>query len=195
MSGRRIEDGGAGPGEGELEALLRRRAERLSRPRAEPGPSRAGEALTFLLGGETYGIALPDLSGAMPLAGLAPVPGWPPELLGVVNRRGTLTPVLDARRLLGLGRAAGDGGEAVLFLRPPRPAEQRMAGPRMAGPRAVGLRVDALGEIRPLPEGASAPDPGASPLVQAVSHDGLILLSARRILALDLLGGPDAPRP
>ncbi|WP_207484049.1 chemotaxis protein CheW [Arenibaculum pallidiluteum] len=168
-----------GPEDLALAALLRRRAERLAAPRIAEAPRAGGSVLSFGIGPETYAIALGSLTEAAALEGCAAVPGWPPELLGVVNRRGTLVPVLDLRRVLGLPEPAEPG--AVLFLR---------------GVRTIGLRVDALGEVRQVPDEAVADPPeAAGPLVAGVSSDGLILLDVRRILALPLFGPADGPIP
>lgn len=157
------------------EAVFRQRAEQLAKPRALPGAaSRGVSALTFYLGQECCAIELAELAEVLPFAACAPLPGAPPELLGVVNRRGELRPVVELSRLLGLPRSAEADPGQVLFLR------RQTLG--------TGLRVDRIDQVRimapeelllPGGESAALPTRYAKGLIPGV----LILLSAEMILS------------
>ena len=59
-------------------------------------------AIVLSLGEDRYGIELTDVREVVPEPFLTPLPGAPPAVLGVVNLRGEVVPVLDTAALLGL---------------------------------------------------------------------------------------------
>lgn len=103
---RALEAGAERPPE-EVARILRERAAALARPLEEAvPPAEVVELLVFSLAGERYGIETAHVLEVVPLRELTPVPCTPPFVLGVVNHRGRILPVLDFRRLLEL---AADG--------------------------------------------------------------------------------------
>jgi len=111
---RALEAGGDRPPE-ETGRILRDRARALARPVEEaPAPTEVLDLLVFSLTGERYGIETAHVLEVVPLRGLTPVPGTPPFVLGVVNHRGRILPVLDLRRLFELaGQGIAKGGRVV----------------------------------------------------------------------------------
>lgn len=61
-----------------------------------------GKFLTFFLAGEEYGLEILKVQEIIGLMAITPVPGTPPYLLGVINLRGKLIPVLDIRLKFGI---------------------------------------------------------------------------------------------
>lgn len=91
------------PDEERLQTVYRVRAEQLARRRLET--RRAAETvpvLVVVLGSERYAIELDKLVAIHPFTDCTPLPGAPPELLGVVNLRGEIRSVVDLGRLLHL---------------------------------------------------------------------------------------------
>lgn len=166
---------GLGADRQKVEAIFRRRAEQLAKRKAVLGTaSREIPVLTFYLGPECYGIELVELAEVFPFANCAPLPGAPPELVGVINRRGELRPVVDLAVLLGLSRGVEEGAGHVLLLR--------------RHPLGAGLRVDRVDQVRAispeeliLPGGESAPLP--TRYVKGLIPGALSLLSAEMILS------------
>lgn len=162
-----------------VEAVLRLRARRLASARAVVEEAPAGSAmLCFGVAAERYGLPLDELSEVMPLAAWTPVPGLSQQLLGVMNVRGEIRPVLDLHSILGLPAPEAAEGGYVVFLRSPV--------------REVGLRVDALERIRFVEsQGLTLPHEAANGLPQrfvaGITPDTLVLLDSRQILALDVL--------
>jgi purine-binding chemotaxis protein CheW len=111
---RTLETGGSLPPE-EVKRILRERAEALARPREEArAPADLLELLVFSLAGERYGLETAHVLEVVPVRELRPVPCTPPFLLGVVNHRGRILPVLDLRRLFELaGQGIAKGGRVV----------------------------------------------------------------------------------
>lgn len=74
-------------------------------PDAPPAP----RACVVVLGGRRFAVDVADAREVVMLDTTTPVPGAPAALLGVMNLRGSVLPVVEARPLLGLPvRAATD---------------------------------------------------------------------------------------
>jgi purine-binding chemotaxis protein CheW len=112
---RRTLEAGGNPLHEEVERILRDRAQALAKPLAEVRtPAEELDLLVFSLADERYGIEMSHVLEVIPLRDLTPVPCTPPVILGVVNHRGRILPVLDIRRLLELsGQGVTEGGRIV----------------------------------------------------------------------------------
>ncbi len=73
------------------------------------------ECLTFCLGNETYGIEVLYVQEVLRSPEIAPVPGSPSHVLGIINLRGKVIAVNDIRTMLGLP-SIGVTGEARILL-------------------------------------------------------------------------------
>ncbi|MCA8967500.1 MAG: chemotaxis protein CheW, partial [Planctomycetes bacterium] len=58
--------------------------------------------VTFRLADEGYGINVMQVQEVLRITDVAPVPGAPHFVLGIINLRGNVVTVLDMRKLLGL---------------------------------------------------------------------------------------------
>lgn len=58
--------------------------------------------VTFELDGETYGIDVMRVQEVLPMTEIAPVPGAPPYVMGIINLRGNVVTVIDTRMRFGL---------------------------------------------------------------------------------------------
>ena len=87
----------------DIERILRERARVLAQA---PGRDHAAEAtlevLEFRLASERYAVENRYVEEAHPLKELTPLPCTPPFVLGIVNVRGRILPVLDIKKLFGL---------------------------------------------------------------------------------------------
>lgn len=91
----------------EIQRILKKRAEALARPLQERQThAEPLELLVFSLAGERYAVDTAHVLDVVPLREVTPLPCTPAFVLGVVNHRGRILPVLDFRRLFGL---AGEG--------------------------------------------------------------------------------------
>ena len=160
-----------------LDKLFAQRARRLAADRADPAEVHAGEAvLSFRLGKECYGIPLGELAEVLPLDKWVRVPGMPENLLGVMNLRGEIRPVLNLHHLLSIADSAPSAEPLVLFLR--------------GRGQEVGLRVDSIDTIAAVDLAAlSLPSDGAALLgryVKGITTTDVILLDIDQIFALDI---------
>lgn len=164
-----------------IEQVLRLRARRLAQARSrdhDDGPP-GQPVLCFAVAAETYAVPLDDLTEVMPLSAWTPVPGLPQHLLGVVNVRGEIRPVLDLHAMLTLPPPESGSLCSVAFL-------------RAGGGREIGVRVDALERIRFIdPAALTRPHEAGNGLPQrfvaGITPDTIILLDVRQVLALDVL--------
>ena len=91
------------------------------------------QQLTFSLAGEQYGL---DILGVREIRGWVPVtriPQLPAHLLGVLNLRGAIVPIMDMRLRFGLPRD-GYGEETVVVV-------------VAAGDRFLGIVVDSVSDV------------------------------------------------
>jgi purine-binding chemotaxis protein CheW len=107
--------------------------------------------LVFEVGGRRFGLPAADLREIVRAVSVTPLPGGPAAVEGVINVRGSVVPVIDLRRALGLpprGVALSDhlvilrSGTTPLALRVDRALEIRAAGADAAakgGGRLVGV--------------------------------------------------------
>ena len=105
-------------------------------------------------------VRLADVQIALPVSSvkeilrsveLAPVPGAPPILEGALNLRGTLLPVIDLRRLLGLPGRPNDPGDSLVILN--------------AASRTVAVRVESADEIEEVATASLASPASVSPVL------------------------------
>ncbi|HSA77348.1 MAG TPA: chemotaxis protein CheW [Nitrospirota bacterium] len=104
------------------------------------------EMLSFLLGGEEYVLPVDDVREVLKSRELTIVPNSPPHVLGVTSIRGTVLPVIDLSRRLGLPPAAR-GEKARIIIISPDDEDAGIVVDRVTG--VVRISPDA---IRPTPE-------------------------------------------
>ncbi len=158
--------------------ILRERAWRLASRRDDSGPERIMlPFMSFALGEENYCVDLMELVEVLPYAGCTPIPGVPSFVLGVVNLRGEIRPVLSLATLLGLSNNVQDEGGFVAFLR--------------GDGREIGLRLDKISGVIFLAEGEGEKSSEnseviSSPHLKGLTTKGVGVLDAERIRGLDV---------
>jgi purine-binding chemotaxis protein CheW len=87
----------------EKNSTLKKRATILAREaRNNEADEQYLEIVEFLLAQEKYGIETRYIREVYPLKELTPLPSTPPFVLGVVNARGRIVPVVDIKTMFGL---------------------------------------------------------------------------------------------
>jgi purine-binding chemotaxis protein CheW len=147
-------------------ALLAARAQLLARepPTVDPGERIA--VVPFTLGGSTYAIEILLIREVVDAGSIAPVPGAPPEFLGVTTYRGEMLGVIDLRVALGL--AARPVGARHLLI----------VGER--GPE-LGLLADAVDDPKDIAANALLSSPGGHRLVRGMTADARLVLAGRAL--------------
>lgn len=81
----------------------------------------AVQLLLFRCGGQVLALEAGLVREILTASQATRIPGAPAAVLGLVNVRGTLVPVVDAARAAGLGEGNGEAGSLVLVERRGRP--------------------------------------------------------------------------
>ena len=89
--------------------------------------------VTFRLARETYGINVMRVQEVLRVPDVAPVPGAPPSVLGIINLRGNVVTVLDTRYLLELATDPLTDDSRIMVIE--------------AGRATLGLLVDSVAEV------------------------------------------------
>lgn len=100
--------------------------------------AKAGKYLTFTLSGERYGISIALVQEVVGMLAIAPVPNTPRFVLGVINLRGRIVPLIDLRRKLKMPASETRSDACILILKVPI----------KDGVFSMGMTVDAVHEIR-----------------------------------------------
>ncbi len=141
------------------------------------------QVLTFRLGAETCGI---DILGVQEIRGWSPVtsiPQSPPHVLGVLNLRGAVVPVIDLRRLFGLEAAAVSPTTVIIVL--------SLATP--TGKRECGVVVDSVADVVDLAADAVQPAPDLNGQLRSKYLLGLACVAERMLIVLDAAALVAAP--
>jgi purine-binding chemotaxis protein CheW len=118
-----------------------------------------GRYLTFVLGGETFGIDIGAVHSIVGMQPVTPVPGVPAFVRGVINLRGRIIPVVDLR--LRFGREAAEYGERACIV----VVEARDV--------CAGLIVDGVSEVSAIDDADIVPPPEWSAGAQACCVKGI----------------------
>jgi len=135
--------------------------------------------VTFKLANETYGINVMQVQEVLRYSEIAPVPGAPMYVLGIINLRGNVVTVIDTRARFGLEPTEVTDNTRVVIIE----AEKQV----------IGILVDSVAEVVYLraSEIDIAPNVGSdesAKFIQGVSNrDGelLILVDLNKLLSDD----------
>ena len=133
--------------------------------------------VTFHLENEKYGIKVMQVQEVLRMTEIAPVPGAPHYVLGIINLRGNVVTVIDTRRRFGLPDAESDDETRIVIIE--------------ADNNVVGILVDSVAEVVDLrtSEIETAPNVGndeSSKYIQGVSSrddELLILVDVNKLLS------------
>jgi purine-binding chemotaxis protein CheW len=143
--------------------------------------------VTFKLDSEIYGINVMQVQEVLRLPEIAPVPGAPIYVMGIINLRGNVVTVIDTRNRFGLAQKEPDDATRIIITEDDK--------------QVIGMLVDAVAEVVNLKgsEIETTPNLGedneSSKYIQGVHSRGdeiLILIDVDKMLSeseLDAMGG------
>lgn len=89
--------------------------------------------VTFKLSEETYGVNVMQVQEVLRVSEIAPVPGAPGYVLGIINLRGNVVSVLDTRLRFGLEKKATDDSTRIIIIE--------------LESQTIGILVDSVAEV------------------------------------------------
>lgn len=141
-----------------------------------------GRYLTFALGQEAFGLEIIYVKEIVGLQPITPLPEAPDFVRGIINLRGRIIPVIDARLRFGKEHGAYTDRTCIVVV-------------EIEGV-SVGLIVDSVSEVLTIDDGSIVPPPalsgtrsGTIKAIGKVGNDVKLLVDCQRLLAgIDLAG-------
>ena len=130
------------------------------------------QQLTFTLAGEEYGIDILAVREIRAWSKVTRIPQTPDYVLGVLNLRGAIVPVVDLRLRFGLAREGYDGSTVTVVV--------------AVGERLYGIVADAVADVFDAPEDKIKPVPELGAVVDTRFLKGLVGDGERMIMLLDV---------
>ena len=142
------------------------------------GKDEAGsqQVLTFVLGNETYGV---DILRVQEIRGWSPVtriPQSPAHVLGVLNLRGSIVPIVDLRMRFNLERAEYNAVTVIIVL----------SVQSSTGRRDFGVVVDGVSDVVDVNKAEVRPAPELGSATATEYILGLVPVSERMVVLLDI---------
>lgn len=130
------------------------------------------ELMAFMAGGQEFCIDIMAIREIRGWTAATPLPKTPGYMMGVINLRGTILPILDLSARLGLGACEPSGRNVIMVVQ--------------IGSRAVGLLVDAVSEIIMVKAGDIQPAPSVAMDEMKALIIGIIPVGDRLLSLLDV---------
>jgi len=146
-----------------------------AKPEQSTGPE-SYQVLTFVLGSETYGVDILRVQEIRGWSAVTKIPHAPSHVLGVLNLRGSIVPIVDLRMRFALERAEYTAITVIIVLSVVSGTSRRDFGVVVDGVSDV---VDVKSaEVRP------APELGSRSAIEYIR--GLVPVSERMVVLLDI---------
>jgi purine-binding chemotaxis protein CheW len=130
----------------------------------------AGQFLTFSLGDEEYGVDILEVQEIKGYVRTTRIPNSPEDVVGVLNLRGTVVPIVDLRRKFSLEEIEYDAFTAIVVV--------------VVNGKTIGMIVDRVSEVMSIPAADIQPPPEDASRGHVV--EGMGLVGDRLIIILDL---------
>ncbi len=134
------------------------------------------QVLTFVLGNETYGVDILRVQEIRGWTAVTKIPHAPPHVLGVLNLRGSIVPIVDLRMRFALERAEYTAITVIIV----------MSVVTTTGRRDFGVVVDGVSDVVDVnaAEVKRAPDLGERGATEYLL--GLVTIAERMVVLLDI---------
>ncbi len=130
------------------------------------------QCVTFTLEDETYGINVMQVQEVLREIEVAPVPGAPPYVLGIINLRGNVVSVIDARTRFGLPTKESDDMTRIIVIE----AQQQI----------LGILVDSVAEVVDIQRGEIDTAPNVGNAETSKYIDGVVSRGEELLILVDL---------
>lgn len=155
-------------------------------PTTELVQSEVFHCVTFMLGGERYGIDITYMREIIEYEGITTVPMMPSFVRGIINLRGAVVPVIDLQVRFGQGMTALQSTTGIAILALPSSLDFY---------QDVGILLDAVCDVLELRRDAIEPPPHFGVALRGdfiagivtVNDEFVVLLDVTRVLSLSEL--------
>ncbi|HVC31257.1 MAG TPA: chemotaxis protein CheW [Steroidobacteraceae bacterium] len=152
--------------------------------RQQGSGSGAHQVLTFVLGDETYGVDILRVQEIRGWSAVTKIPHAPAHVLGVLNLRGSIVPIVDLRMRFALERAEYTAVTVIIVMSVNTPGGRRDFGVVVDGVSDV-VDVDSA-QVKPAPELGSRSATDHIRGLVSVAERMVVLLDIDRLIATDL---------
>lgn len=136
----------------------------------------AGQYLTFMLAGEEYGVEILKVQEIKGWESATPIPNTPDHVLGVLNLRGAVVPIIDLRRRFDLESIDYGATTVVIVVKMNHEGHER----------TVGLVVDAVADVYRLESGDIQPAPEMGGAINTEFVQGLSTVDDKMVILLEI---------
>ena len=136
--------------------------------------------LTFMLAGEEYGVDILRVQEIKGWDDVTPIPNTPNYVLGVINLRGTVVPIIDLRKRFDL-ESIEFGATTVVIV-----VKIQDDGAENGGERTMGIVVDAVSEVYNIAKHQMRPAPDFGSAISTDSVKGLATMDDKMVILLDI---------
>jgi purine-binding chemotaxis protein CheW len=130
------------------------------------------QLVTFRIGNEEFGIDIQKVREINRMIDITRVPNTPPHIEGVVNLRGKIIPIVSLRTKLGFGEAEREKATRIMVV-------------EIDG-HVIGFIVDSVSEVLRIHDAKIEPMPSITGGTEVNYIDGVINLSDRLLILLNL---------
>jgi len=149
---------------------------RASKGGVERAGAQTSQFLTFMLAGEEYGVDILRVQEIKGWDKVTRIPNTPHYVLGVINLRGAVVPIIDLRRRFGLEMIDFGPTTVIIVVRVGDASEQR----------TVGMVVDAVSEVYDVDMDNTRPPPEICGSVDTVFVKALVTVAEKMLILLDM---------
>ncbi len=132
--------------------------------------------LTFILDGEEYGIDILRVREIKGWDRVTHIPNTPDYMLGVINLRGAIVPVVDLRQRFGMPTADYGPTTVVIVLQVKGDDRERI----------MGIVVDAVSDVYDIPDSELRPRPANANNAIMESVQSLATVEEKMVILLDI---------
>lgn len=135
-----------------------------------------GQYLTFMLAGEEYGVEILKVQEIKGWDTATPIPNTPAHVLGVLNLRGAIVPIIDLRKRFNLESVPYGATTVVIVVKTLQNEKER----------TVGLVVDAVADVYRLESDEIQPPPDMGGAIDIEFVRGLATVEEKMVILLEI---------
>lgn len=139
------------------------------------GEGAGGQYLTFMLAGEEYGVEILKVQEIKGWDTATPIPNTPEHILGVLNLRGAVVPIIDLRKRFSLDSIPYGPTTVVIVVKMMHDEQER----------TVGLVVDAVADVYRLDSADIQPPPEMGGTIHTEFVRGLSTVDDKMVILLE----------